>query len=173
MLRLFWIPAIALVACGTEDDRRPRTVEYITQAILAPSCGNAQCHSQFRQELGYAFDTVENARPSLKDLVGVIQIDARGEPFGAPEESRMMEVLTRTINPMPYDQPMPDADQDLIARWIEFGAPGAQCNPDLDGGRVCIGSKVRECTPSFDYGAQIEDCGAMTPAKNCAAGACR
>lgn len=169
MLRLIWIPAIALAACGTEDDRRPRTVEYITQAILAPSCGNAQCHSQFRQELGYAFDTVENARPNLVGLVGAIQLDDQGEPFGSPADSQMMNVLTRTINPMPYDQPMPDPDQDLIARWIEFGAPGAQCNPALDGGRVCIGKKLHECKATFDYGAQIQDCGAM----NCAAGACR
>jgi hypothetical protein len=168
---MIWIPAIALAACGTTDDRRPRTVEYVTQAILAPNCGNAQCHSQFRQELGYAFDTVENARPSLIDLVGPIQLDARGEPVGSAADSRMMNVLTRTIDPMPYDQPLPDADQDLIARWIDFGAPGAQCNPNKDGGTVCIGTKVYQCQADFNYGGQLEDCAAMS--KVCGAGACR
>ncbi|HWU90423.1 MAG TPA: hypothetical protein VN253_24330 [Kofleriaceae bacterium] len=173
MLRLIWLPALVLAACGTEDDRRPRTVEYLTEAILAPNCGNAQCHSQFRKESGYALDTVANARADLIGLVGPIQLDDRGEPQGSigDQDTLMMNVLTRRKDPMPYDQPLPDADRELIRSWIERGARGAQCNPGVDGGKVCIGSKLYACLPTFDYGGQLEDCGAMS--KNCAAGACR
>lgn len=174
MHRLIWPAALALAlaACGTDDDRRPRTVEYVTQAILAPSCGNAQCHSQFRNVAFLAFDTVENARPSLAaGLVGVITLNDLDEPEGNAEESPLLNVLTRTIDRMPYDQPLPDADIDLIRRWIDYGAPGAQCNPIADGERLCVGRKVVECKDSFDYGAVIEDCGAMS--MNCSAGACR
>lgn len=175
MYRLIWLPALALAACatlaacGTDDDRRPRTVEYVTQAILAPSCGNAQCHSQFRQAAEVVLDTVKNAQPHLVGRVGTITLDPQGEFTGDPEDSKLIDVLTRTIDRMPYDQPLPDADIDLIRRWIEIGAPGAQCNPELFDGRMCVGKKLFECLPSFNYGEELEDCGAM----RCDAGACR
>lgn len=170
MLRCLWLPvlALAVAACGTDDDRRPRSVEYITAAILAPNCGNAQCHSQFRQESGYVLDTVEHARPYLVGLVAPIELNDRNEPVGDPSQTIMMSVLTREIDPMPYDRPLPDGDLDLIARWIEFGAPGAQCDPSVSNGRVCVGRRVVECKANFDYGGVVETC-----ANTCALGACR
>ncbi len=60
--RLIWMPAFALAACGAEDYQRPRTVEYITQAILAPNCGNVQCHSALSHEANYKFDTLKDER---------------------------------------------------------------------------------------------------------------
>jgi hypothetical protein len=171
MLRLVWCAALALAACGAEVDVRPRTTEYITAAILAPNCGNAQCHSQFRQVSGIVLDTIERARPTLVGLVGPIGLDANGEVVGDAAGSRMINVLTRAIDPMPYDRPLPDVDIDLIARWIDFGAPGAQCDPAIGAGKACVDKKVVECRSSFDYGAVLEDCGAT--GKTCAAGACR
>ena len=171
MYRLIWLPALALAACGTEDDQRPRSVEYITQAILAPSCGNAQCHSSFRNVERYAFDTVEKAQQSLVGgLVGTITLNDRDEPEGDGTATLLFNVLTRTVDRMPYDQPLPDADIDLIVRWIDFGAPGAQCNP-AEGETVCVGRKVVECRPSFSYGAVVRDCATMN--QNCSSGACR
>lgn len=170
LLWLPWLPAIALAACGTENDQRPRTVEYITQAVLAPNCGNAQCHSSFRNEEGYAFDTVEKAQQSLAGgLVGTISLNNRDEAEGDAASSFLLTVLTRTIDRMPYDQPLPDPDRELIERWIDFGAPGAQCDPRF-GRTLCLGSKQVECLDSFDYGA-VTDCAAM--GKTCSAGACQ
>jgi hypothetical protein len=175
MYRSIWwicLPSIALAACGTENDQRPRSVQYITEAILAPSCGNAQCHSSFRNAQGYTFDTVEKAQQSLVGgLVGVISLNDRDEPQGEGASSFLYTVLTRSVDRMPYDQPLPDADLDLIERWIDFGAPGAQCNPVMDGGMICVGRKVVECRETFNFGAVIEDC--ATTGKNCSAGACR
>jgi hypothetical protein len=169
MYRLIWLPALALAACGTDDDRRPRTVEYITQAILAPNCGNAQCHSQFTQAHRIVLDTVEHAQPHLAGMVGQITLDPQGEFIGTPEESMLIDVLTRDVDRMPYDQGLPEPDIDLIRRWIEFGAPGAQCDPAVFQGKACAGGNVVECLPSFNYGEELEDCGT----RGCAAGVCQ
>lgn len=174
MYRSIWricLPALALAACGTENDQRPRSVQYITEAILAPYCGNAQCHSSFRNAQGYTFDTVEKAQLSLTGgLVGNIILNGRQEPEGEGASSFLYTVLTRPVDRMPYDQPLPDADLELIERWIDFGAPGAQCNPNL-GAKVCVDKKVVQCQETFNYGEVVEDCAAT--GKNCSAGACR
>ena len=107
---------MALAACGTTDDDRPQTLENITMTILAPACGNAQCHSSFRQEERYAFDTVEAAEASIEDGGLVNPGDAEG--------SLLHIVLIRTVDRMPYDQPLPDPDIALVKAWIENGADG-------------------------------------------------
>lgn len=123
MQRLYLVAALALVACGVSEDapgnRRPATIEYVTESVLAPACGNAQCHSSFRNEANYAFDTVENARKSMSpdDNPGVVIP-------GAPDDSLLIIVLTRTVKRMPYDQPLPEADQAYLRRWIMEGAEG-------------------------------------------------
>jgi hypothetical protein len=171
MSRLIWpAVAVALAACGTEEDQRPRTVEYITQAILAPNCGNAQCHSSFRKAEGYVFDTVEQAKLSLAGgLVGAVAPNVRGELEGDGASSLLFHVLTRPVDRMPWDQPLPDADIDLIVRWIDFGAPGAQCNPAITP-KVCFGDQVYECQPSSNF-LRTVDCGVM--GMTCSMGACR
>lgn len=170
MSRFIWLPALALAiaACGTENDMRPRSVEYITQAVLAPNCGNAQCHSQFRNVSGLAFDSVDNAKLSLANgLVGSISLNDLSEAVGDSESSRLLNVLTRTKDRMPADQPLPDQDIDLIRRWIDFGAPGAQCDPN-QGEKLCVGDKVVECLSTFNFGGVLDECD-----NGCASGVCR
>lgn len=170
MYRLIWpAAAVALAACGTDDYQRPRTVEYITQTILAPSCGNAQCHSSFRKAEGYVFDTVEQAKLSLAGgLVGVIAPNTEGELEGDGASSLLFHVLTRPVDRMPWDQPLPEAEIDLIVDWINSGASGAQCNPAVTP-KVCFGDTVYECKSSFNLLA-TEDC--TKDSKRCSAGAC-
>jgi hypothetical protein len=110
-----------LAACGAEDDNRPQTLEYITASILQPSCGNAQCHSSFRRVDDYAFDTVDEAKDSINTYQLVVPT--------SPEDSLLYLVLISPggdNNPprMPYDQPMPDRDVELIYHWIQEGAEG-------------------------------------------------
>jgi hypothetical protein len=118
------VTALGLVACGVDKDDRPATLEYITVAILAPNCGNAQCHSSFRNEDGYTFDTVEKARASLNpDLNPGLVIPSESN------ESLLYQVL---VSPggenqalrMPYDQPIANRDVELIYHWIDEGADG-------------------------------------------------
>jgi len=107
---------MALASCGTTDDDRPQTLENITMTILAPSCGNAQCHSSFRQEAGFAFDTVEAAEESIEDGDLVNPGDADG--------SLLHNVLVRNVDRMPWDQPLAKPDIGLIRAWIDNGAAG-------------------------------------------------
>ena len=115
------VAALALAACGTSNDDRPATLQYITVAILQPSCGNAQCHSSFRRAKDYAFDTVEEAQDTFATYPLVVP--------GDPDGSLLYQTL---ISPggdgfakrMPYDQPLADADVELIHTWIMAGAPG-------------------------------------------------
>ena len=108
-------PIIGLAACTQTENDRPATLEYITEAILQPSCAQHVCHSSFRMEKGYAFDTVEAARRSLNSGI-VIKGDS--------ESSILVIALTRTVKRMPYDSPLPSKDIELIKRWIDGGGEG-------------------------------------------------
>jgi hypothetical protein len=114
MIRLALVVAAALAGCAQTDNDRPATVEYITEAILQPSCSQYNCHSSFSKAKGYAFDTVAISRQSLSMIVVPQDVEA----------SLLHTVLTRTIKRMPYDSPLPDKDIDLIAKWIMDGAVG-------------------------------------------------
>jgi hypothetical protein len=112
MFRLVVVAAVALAACDQTDNNRPRTVQYITEAILQPNCAQDVCHSSYTRARGYAFDTVEAARHSLVSLVSPDE----------PESSLLYTVLTRSVKRMPYDAPLPDKDIALILEWIQSGA---------------------------------------------------
>ena len=125
MVRAMYRPValafVALGACAQTENDRPKTLEYITEAILQPSCSQYTCHSSYRNERGMAFDTVEATRRSLH--VEVPKLPPLVVP-GDPENSGLYIVLTRTIKRMPYDAPLPDKDIDLIGTWIMMNAPG-------------------------------------------------
>ena len=115
------VALLALAACGTSEDDRPATLQYITVAILQPSCGNAQCHSSFRRAEDYAFDTVEEAKDSINTYSLVVPNE--------PDSSLLYQVLVTpggegNTPRMPYDQPMSDIDVALIHEWITNGAAG-------------------------------------------------
>ena len=113
MYRLALVAVVALAACTQTDNDRPPTVEYITEAILQPSCAQYVCHSSFRREKGYVFDTVEESRASLATIVTPNNPD-----------SFLLQVLRRNVKRMPYDSPLPNKDIELIETWIMMGAPG-------------------------------------------------
>ena len=110
-----------MAACTQTENDRPRTLEYITEAILQPNCAQDVCHSSYRREKGYAFDTVAAARRSLTPPVGSTTPIVNKEE---PESSLLYTVLTRKVKRMPYAGPLPQKDIDLILLWIQSGAPG-------------------------------------------------
>lgn len=118
MHRPVLVAALCLAACGVDpsEDDRPRTLEYITAVVLKPSCGNAPCHSSFRKAEERAYDTVKAACESIVTQSDVIP--------GDPDGSFLHQVLVRTVDRMPYDQPMPEVDRLLLRDWIMIGAPG-------------------------------------------------
>ena len=118
MHRTVLVGALLLAACGVDpsEDNRPRTLHYITSAVLKPYCGNAQCHSSFRQAKNRAYDTVQRACESMLEQGDVVP--------GDPDGSFIHQVLVRRVDRMPYDQPMADVDRELLRDWILIGAPG-------------------------------------------------
>ncbi len=99
-----------MMACGTTDDR-PATVEVVSLEILAPSCGAVQCHSTTTRLEGLAFDTLDEAKASMRRL------DVR-----AGDGGELLEVILE--NEMPPDSPMFENDIHLIEAWIDAGATG-------------------------------------------------
>jgi hypothetical protein len=158
MKRLVLIGALFAGACGATDDR-PRTLPYITDTILAPTCASAECHSAFKRQVGDQFDTVDATRRSIVANALVVPDDVAD-----PSRSLLIQTLTvgaaSILSPgsgnvrMPYDAPMPDADIALIEAWIAEGAPGAQCLADAQG-RACIFKHAAAVTV-----AQLVECSA-------------
>jgi hypothetical protein len=131
------VVALVLAACGTTDDQRPRNLDYITEAILAPSCGAATCHSTFKGADGFVFDTVEAARVTFQNDDQLLRFDDDAAAAGL--------VLNLTLEQpgsprMPLNAPIPDVDIALIQDWIGFGAPGV-CN----GLAACLGPYALKC----------------------------
>lgn len=111
-----------LPACATETtDTRPETADYIIEAILAPACGRGACHSSVTVAAGYAFDTLDAAKASMKKQ------SENGQKLvvaNDPSHSRLVTILSDGNKPMPADAPLPDADIALITSWVAAGAEG-------------------------------------------------
>lgn len=105
---------VFLAACGTSQDTRPETADYIVEAILVPYCARAGCHSASAQAKGLVFDNIPDAVNTMQPLVVP----------GDPTRSRLVTILTDSRRPMPPDAPLPQADIDLVTRWVTNGAEG-------------------------------------------------
>jgi hypothetical protein len=116
--------ALLLAACGVDpsEDDRPRTLHYITSAVLKPYCAAAQCHSSFSKEADRAYDTVRATCETIVDQSDVLP--------GDPDGSFIDQVLVRVRDRMPYDQPMAAVDRALLRDWILIGAPGLPASLD-------------------------------------------
>lgn len=119
MLRALRMAAVAtlLAACGSETDDRPVTWSYISAAIITPNCATASCHSRHTATGGLQ---LEGASESYVILTGY------GGNYvfpGYPERSKLVYLLRgKDTWRMPPDQPLPEADIELIERWILAGA---------------------------------------------------
>lgn len=108
----------ALVGCGTDPDSRPVTFEVVTLEVLAPTCGQVQCHSATTNTAGYALDTLDGARAAMKD--GDLLQPEHNDP-----RSRLEKVLHASGGDrMPPDSPLNTPDLDLIDAWLAQGEPG-------------------------------------------------
>lgn len=122
MLRLasFWAMA---TACSAVGDNRPLDAQAVTQAVLAPSCGLAQCHSTFTQSAGDVFDTRAGMRASIVGF-GLVSLDSLQFDPADPASAPLIVWITKTdpyrrgIGRMPRDAPLADADVDYLKRWI-------------------------------------------------------
>jgi hypothetical protein len=181
MYRLLAAGALLASACAGEDtaDYRPLELDYLTQQIFEPSCGQAQCHSTFKQAANDVFDNPESVRATLVNN-GLVRFDADKNDQEAPARADLIVWVTEIdpfragIGRMPYDQPLPNRDVKLLMEWIAHGAPGAQCDPSASGGKVCTQDAsgrdvVVSCTADWNF-----DKSTAVPCTNgCLAGACK
>ena len=174
-MRLAYVAlALAVAACGTTNDDRPLTIQYVTAQVLRPTCGAAECHSSFSANENDIFDTVEGARASLVNN-GLIRFDSlpQYDP-GNPGGAALITWVTQTdplglgIGRMPWDAPMPNEDITYLEKFIAAGAPGAQCNPDANQGMACNNKDVVQCNRDWSFGATIMSC-----PNNCIGGVCQ
>jgi hypothetical protein len=138
-VKLFLIATISLAACDLSDkqavDGRPLELGYVTEAILKPTCGTAECHSSFHAQAGDVYDTVAGAQATLANPdYGLVFTCERlkipqSSPCGgaAAAASYLITVISNKTNKgdrMPLDQVMSSSDQELLGQWIEQGAIG-------------------------------------------------
>ncbi len=124
----------ALAACQVTDDR-PQTLAFVTETILQPSCGTAECHSAMKKQNNFAFDSVAGAQAALGTgllgcSVGGVYVDpCSDEQTQAPTSAGTTElIVVLTTNSfgrrMPVDQPIANKDIVLLEQWISDGADG-------------------------------------------------
>ncbi len=119
------VPLGAIAACDVTDDR-PETLAYVTETVLAPNCGTAECHSAMKKQSNYVFDSVAGAQASIAggDLVATCATPPCDD---ADAGSYLLTVITTKDvegNRMPRDQPLANKDIVYIASWITDGADG-------------------------------------------------
>ncbi len=162
--RLTLAAALSAAATGgcSQVDSRPAEWGYISPAIFQPNCATTSCHSPAASVSGLDFSTPHNGYWSLTRLWVWVVVPADGgisPPPGAPcaikdgtkvcEEmerplvtpydpagSRVVNMLRARDAPrMPPDRPLPEADIELVERWILNGAfEGGDGRAGLDGG---------------------------------------
>lgn len=105
----------ALSGCGSTAESRPEKWSYISPVIIQPSCATANCHSQLAERSGVVLDTVADGYQQLLSRHFVIPQN--------PDSSALVGLLRGAGNlRMPPDFPLPEADIQLIERWITNGA---------------------------------------------------
>jgi hypothetical protein len=106
--------------CGDTDDR-PVSWSYISATIIQPNCATSRCHSEGAAVKGLVLDT---AKGGYEQLSGYTSFD----PDNGPDGSGLMYRLNGSfpgspdVQRMPVDEPLPQADIDLIRKWIAAGA---------------------------------------------------
>ncbi len=116
------IACAALGACEDVEDR-PATWSYIHATIIEPNCTSSNCHTNISQAAGISFDDPDEGYSALAGVAcgGGMANDL--VVAGQPELSKLMYLLRgEEVFPMPPDVPLPDAEVELIQRWIQEGA---------------------------------------------------
>ena len=166
-MRSIALVALSLAAaagCTRGEDDRPRTLAFITEAILAPTCGKAECHSTFAEEKGYVFDTVAASRVSI--IGNSMLYDGNGDYATDPTTSYLIQDIITGVEGteageqnqlirMPYDAPMPNEDVYLLEDWIAAGGEGANCVPTWNNATACDGTNIVKCGADGNFSDEI------------------
>ena len=149
MLTVALVLASGASAGGCGQDHRPAEWAYISPALFQPNCATTSCHSPAAAVSGLDFSTPENGYASLTQLWvwvvyppdggtspapgapcaiqrGTKVCEVKKRPLVTPYDpagSRVVNMLRARDAPrMPPDRPLPEADIELVERWILNGA---------------------------------------------------
>jgi hypothetical protein len=106
--------------CGSAKDDRPARWSFISATIIEPSCATVNCHSSITHQGGVDLSARDIGYQTLVKNSG-------GKTFyvyaGLPQESSLITLLNAVGSTrMPPDNPLPEADIQLIENWISDGA---------------------------------------------------
>lgn len=112
--------AIAATGCGGATDDRPARWSFISATIIEPSCATVSCHSAITRRGGVDLSTREIGYQTLVKNSG-------GMTFYVYPSYPQYSTIVTLMNAqgsirMPPDNPLPQADIQLIETWIAAGA---------------------------------------------------
>jgi hypothetical protein len=113
------------VGCGGPQDDRPAQWSFISPTIIEPACATVNCHSAITHQGGV---DLSNSTIGYQTLVGTKMVtgDAGMTYYvypGYPQYSALITLFNAVGSiRMPPDNPLPEADIQLISRWISDGA---------------------------------------------------
>lgn len=116
----------AFGACVETEDR-PAEWSYIHATIVEPNCTTSNCHTDISRAAGISFDDPDEAYEHLAGVPCGSNMPARDLVVaGQPELSKLMYLLRgEEVLVMPPDVRLPEAEVELVERWIQ---EGASCN---------------------------------------------
>jgi hypothetical protein len=112
----FGLAVLLVSAAGCNDtDERPATWSYISATIIQPNCATSRCHSEGSNVADLVLDTADYSK-----IAPYVFADT-------PDNTTLMYRLNGggpndPVQRMPVDEPLPQADIDLIRKWIAAGA---------------------------------------------------
>jgi hypothetical protein len=125
------LASVVLGGCGG-DDTRPAYWSYISPAIIQPNCATGSCHNRgtaiahldlSTADAGYDDLMRQRLPPAPGAMPGRTEVTRRLVIPGNPAQSRLVNMLRAFgAERMPPDRPLPEADIELIEKWVLEGA---------------------------------------------------
>jgi hypothetical protein len=103
-------------ACASDTDDRPLSFNYIHAAILKPNCATSGCHSTLTQTKGVDLQDRDSAYSVFQQSYPPPGIEARYQQIHL-----LLRGEAGQFYRMPPDQPLPEADIELVERWVNAG----------------------------------------------------
>lgn len=112
--------------CGSAKEDRPPQWSFISATIIEPSCATVNCHSAITHQGGVDLSNRQIGFETLVNTMGSSTADGGGTFYVLPKYPEYSSLIT-LLNAvgsirMPPDNPLPQADIELISSWISDGA---------------------------------------------------
>ena len=112
--------SIVVSGCNGTTDDRPATWSFISATITEPSCATVNCHSAITHQGGVDLSA---RQIGYETLVTNINGPTYYVYPGYPQYSPIVNLMNAEGSiRMPPDNPLPQADIQLIESWIRDGA---------------------------------------------------